>query len=281
MNVKKNITFWHSPDADDAFMFYGFHSGIVNLQDYEIKHQLQDIQTLNNIAIEKDLDITAISVAAYPHLYKKYQIMSCGSSIGRNYGPVIVAKENIPVEELKNITLACPGILTTAWALYTIYFEQPRKVIFADFDKITKMVSERQVEAGIILHEDQLLYKEYGLEKIVDLGSVWYADTGLPIPLGVDVISRKFEPETRFLLAKAFKTSILHALSNRKEAVKFALQFGRGIREDMADKFIGMYVNQDTVNMGEEGKIAIETLYKKLATSMYIAEVPSVDILTI
>ncbi len=275
---KKRLTLGHSPDPDDAFMFYGLNiEGGVDTNGYEFEQILKDIQTLNDMAIDEKLDITAISLAAYPTISDKYAILSSGASMGYKYGPLVVAKERFPLEELKKKLIAIPGKLTSAFLELRLLLGKELNTTVMPFDKILDAVKNGEVDAGLIIHEGQLTYSKYNLEKIVDLGEWWYEKTRLPLPLGVNAIHRKFGDEMK-KISNILKESILFSLNHRDEAVKYALNFARGMDRDLADKFVGMYVNELTVDMGEKGVEACRLLLKEAYDKGLIEKLPEIDL---
>ncbi|WP_022670497.1 MqnA/MqnD/SBP family protein [Hippea alviniae] len=275
---KKLLTLGHSPDPDDAFMFYGLNiENGVDTNGYEFEQILKDIQTLNEMAIEEKLDITAISLAAYPTISDKYAILSSGASMGYKYGPLIVAKEKFELEELKKKLIAIPGKLTSAYLELRLLLGKDLTVEVIPFDKIFDAVLNGDVDAGLIIHEGQLTYSNYKLEKIVDLGVWWYEKTKLPLPLGVNAIHRKFGEEMKNI-SNILRESILFSLNHREEAVKYALNFARGMDKNLADKFVGMYVNELTVDMGENGLKACRLLLKEAYDKGLIDKLPEIDL---
>ena len=268
----------HSPDADDAFMFYAFATGKVTIEGYEIEQVLEDIESLNGRAMKGDLEVTAISAASYPRVADKYRIMACGSSIGRNYGPILLAREPLTPAGLEGKTIGIPGQYTTAYLLLRIYMERPFVPVFLNFDQVGQAVMASKVDAGVIIHEGQITWEQEGFTNVLDLGAAWGEDTGLPIPLGLDVVHRKLGEEAAERVAQAFHASISYAIEHEDEAVDYALPFGRGIDRETCRRFVRMYVNQDTVNMGDEGKRALETMYQRAHQRGIIPSVPALDI---
>ena len=275
---KRVLTLGHSPDPDDAFMFYGLNiENGVDTNGYQFEQILKDIQSLNEMAIEEKLDITAISLAAYPTISDKYAILSSGASMGYKYGPLVVAKKRFTLEELKKKLIAIPGKLTSAYLELRLLLGKDLNTVVIPFDKIFDSVINDEVDAGLIIHEGQLTYSKYNLEKIVDLGVWWFEKTGLPLPLGVNAIHRKFGEEMKNI-SRILKDSILFSLNHRDEAVKYALNFARGMDKDLADKFVGMYVNDLTVDMGENGLKACELLLKEAYDKGLINKLPKIDL---
>jgi 1,4-dihydroxy-6-naphthoate synthase len=253
------ITVAHSPDSDDAFMFYGLASGAVDTGGIEVTQVLSDIETLNRAAFEGKYEVTAVSFHAYAHLVDKYQLLPHGASMGDRYGPIVVAR-NDGVSEVKGRTIAIPGTLTTAYLALRLY-EPSFEYLVVPFDEIQQFVLAGKADAGLLIHEGQLTYADEGLKKVVDLGE-WWADRtgGLPLPLGGNIIRRDLGPEMIHKVSKLLHDSIAYALSHRKEAVDYAQQFGRGLDKDRTDTFVGMYVNDLTLGYGERGRKGVERL---------------------
>ena len=253
------ITVAHSPDSDDAFMFYGLASGAVDTGGIEIDQVLSDIETLNRAAFEGRYEVTAVSFHAYAHLANRYALLPHGASMGDRYGPIVVAKED-GVRDVKGRRIAIPGTLTTAYLGLRLYEPQFDYVV-VPFDQIEDFVKAGKADAGLLIHEGQLTYADNGLRKIVDLGEWWAERTGgLPLPLGGNVIRRDLGPEMIQKVSKLLHDSIAYALSHRKEAVEYAQQFGRGLDKDRTDTFVGMYVNDLTLGYGERGRKGLERL---------------------
>ncbi len=278
MKEKKLLTLGHSPDPDDAFMFYGLNrENAVDTGDYVFEQILKDIQTLNEMALEEKLDITAISLAAYPMIADKYAILSSGASMGINYGPIVVAKQPMEPESLKNKLIAIPGKLTSAYLELRLFLGKQLNIIVKPFDEIFNAVETGEADAGLVIHEGQLTYTNHKLHKIVDLGQWWYQKTSLPLPLGVNAIHRR-HGDHMAEISKILKDSILYSMKHRPEAVKYALNFARGMDEALADKFIGMYVNELTVDMGEKGIKACKLLLSEAYNNGLIDRVVEIDI---
>ncbi len=275
----KYIKFGHSPDADDAFMFYGLASKKVTIQGFEVSHEMHDIETLNLLASRNDIEITAISAAHYPAISDSYRIMSCGASIGRNYGPVVVAAHPMREHDLKGAVIAVPGQYTTSWMLYRLFAPPYADAHFMNFDAVEDAVKSGKVDAGILLHEGQILYEQRSLNLVMDLGKRWGEMTGLPIPLGLDVISRKLDQDTAQACVNGLALSIRYARAHEDEALDYALGFGRGIKKEEARRFIRMYVNEDTEDMGSEGYNALETLYNMAAERGILSDATKIDII--
>lgn len=275
----KTLSIGHSPDADDAFMFYGLASGRVAVPGYRVDHVLDDIETLNRRAHAAELDVTAISAAAYPEVQHLYRIMSCGASVGRRYGPIVLAREPYSIADLAGRRIAVPGPRTTAYLLFRLYVPGEVTPVMMDFDRIMGAVANGEVDAGIVIHEGQLTWPSSGLKVVVDLGAAWSEDTGLPIPLGLDVVRRGLGSATMDAVARALKKSIELAHSEEEDAVDYAMQFGRGVEREVCRKFVRMYVNGDTVDMGDEGRQALETLYSRAVQRGLLKALPNLDIL--
>jgi 1,4-dihydroxy-6-naphthoate synthase len=275
----KRLSIGHSPDADDAFMFYGLASGRVTVPGFQVEHVLDDIETLNRRARGAELDVTAISAAAYPEIQHLYRIMSCGASVGRRYGPIILAREPLTVSQLAGKRIAVPGARTTAYLLFRLYVEGDIDPVMMGFDRIMDAVASGEVDAGVVIHEGQLTWRSSGLHLVLDLGAAWTDDTKLPIPLGLDVVRRELGNETIDAVARALKDSILLARRDEEAAVDYAMRFGRGVDRATCREFVRMYVNDDTVDMGDDGRRALETLYSRAARRGLMNEPPALDIL--
>jgi 1,4-dihydroxy-6-naphthoate synthase len=257
--MPQKITVAHSPDSDDAFMFYGLASGAVETHGIEVDQVLSDIETLNRAAFEGKYEVTAVSFHAYAHLVDKYALLPHGASMGDNYGPIVVAKDD-GVREVKGRKIAIPGTLTTAYLALQLY-EKDFTHVVVPFDEIEQFVLDGQADAGLLIHEGQLTYGENGLRKIVDLGEWWAERTGgLPLPLGGNIIRRDLGPDMIRKVSKLLHDSIAYALSHRKAAVEYAQQFGRGLDQARTDTFVGMYVNDLTLGYGERGRKGVERL---------------------
>ncbi len=280
MLERKTIMFGHSPDADDAFMYYGLAKRIVQIDGYEIGHHMADIQSLNVLAEAGDLPVTAISAAHYPKIADKYRIMSCGASVGRNYGPVVVTtREDLDVEGLSGCTIAVPGEFTTSWMLFQIFGPDDFTPLFLDFDEVEDAVKSGRADAGILLHEGQILFEQRGFRSLLDLGKRWFSETGLPIPLGLDVVNRSLGGDLGQSVTNALRASIEYAQTNEDDALDYALSYGRGIGREDGRRFVRMYVNEDTVDMGDEGRAALETLFSMAVSKGIIRESPPLDII--
>jgi 1,4-dihydroxy-6-naphthoate synthase len=253
------ITVAHSPDSDDAFMHFGIAAGKVDTGGIAFDHVLKDIETLNRAAFEGKYEVSAVSFHAYAHLTDKYLLLPHGSSMGDDYGPIVVAREDGP-SSLEGVTVAVPGTLTTAFLALRI-FDPSVKYVVMPFDVIQDKVRDGEVEAGLLIHEGQLTYADEGLKKIVDLGEWWAGRTrGLPLPLGGNVIRRDLGSEMVAKVSRILHASIAYALAHRQEALDYALQYGRGLDRAKADRFVGMYVNDLTLEYGDRGRIAVQRL---------------------
>lgn len=264
--ITREITIAHSPDSDDAFMFYALAHNKLDTYGFHIKQILNDIQSLNQAAIEGTYEVSAISFAAYPQVAHRYMLMPCGASMGMNYGPVVVSKRPMNLQQLKQAVIAIPGQLTTAYLALRLY-EPDLKVIEIPFNQIGDAVREGKADAGLLIHEGQLTYQHEGLVKIVDLGEWWHDQTGLPLPLGGNVIRKDLGKESIKQITELLKKSIVYSLEHRAEAVDYAMTFARGMNKQQADKFIGMYVNELTVDFGESGRNALRLLFERAHSS--------------
>ena len=249
----------HSPDADDAFMFYALATKKVRAPNITFKHVLEDIETLNQKALQGIYDVTAASIHAYPYLAERYMLLPSGASLGERYGPLVVARPGLGAKSLRGKRIAVPGKMTTGYLVLQLY-EREFEPIFMPFDRILEAVRRGTADAGVVIHEGQLTYAESGLKKLVDLGEWWHKETALPLPLGGNLILRSLDRRTVRAVAKVLKASIQYALDNREEALNYALQFGRGIDSPTADRFVAMYVNDWTLDYGERGRRAVQTL---------------------
>ena len=256
------ISLAHSPDSDDAFMFYGLASGHVDSGDLQVEHVLQDIETLNQAARVGTHEVTAISFHAYPYVADKYALMPCGGSIGDGYGPLIVAREPIAPGDVRKHTVAVPGPLTTA-SLALQLFAPGVATRVVPFDRIIEEVAEGRADVGLIIHEGQLTYGGSGLHKVVDLGAWWLEQTGLPLPLGGNAVRRDLGPALMRRLTGLVRETVRYSLEHRPEALQYALQFARGMDPAVADRFVGMWVNEMTIDSGERGKHAVRELLRR------------------
>jgi len=254
------IRLGHSPDPDDAFMFWGLASGEVDPRRFEFEHVLRDIQTLNEWALDGKLEVTALSLAAYPLVQERYVLLPHGASMGSGYGPIVVAGEEMATASLRDLEIAVPGTMTTAFLVLRMCLGDTFRYREVPFDRIIDEVASGRVPAGLLIHEGQLTYQAEGLKKVVDLGEWWLLETGLPLPLGANVARRDLGAGTLFELSDVLRDSIQAGLDNRQEAMEHALRFGRGLDAELADRFVGMYVNELTCDYGEEGRQAVREL---------------------
>ena len=268
----------HSPDPDDAFMFYGLSSGGVDTGPYEFEHILEDIQTLNERALRGDYEVTAISIHAYPLVGDKYALTSCGGSMGENYGPMVVSRGPLTIEQLKGRTIAVPGKMTTAFLVLQLMLGKdaftPKVVMF---DRIPDEVAHGRVDAGLLIHEGQLTYQQHGLHLVVDEGVWWHERTGLPLPLGGNAIRRDLGDGVCREIAGIIKESIQYGLDHREQAVEYALKYGRGLDMQLADQFVGMYVNEWTLDYGPRGREAIRRLLSEAAMAGLVPDPGRID----
>jgi 1,4-dihydroxy-6-naphthoate synthase len=274
----REITIAHSPDSDDAFMFYGLATNKVQVPGLRFTHTLCDIQTLNQKAMEGDglYDVTAISFHAYPYLQNTYALMTCGGSVGEGYGPMVVAPRAFSLDEIRQKKIAVPGKLTTAYLALKL-FAPEIEIEVVPFDEIIPAVLQGKYEAGLIIHEGQLTYDRSGLHRILDLGKWWLQTTGLPLPLGGNAIRRSLGPELISSVSNALRDSIQHALDHREAALAYAMQFARDLDPQMADRFVGMYVNERTLDYGDDGKDAIRRLLEMGYRAGVISVEPRVE----
>ena len=251
--VKAKIRVGHSPDPDDAFMFYAIAHEKVDVDGMTFSHVIEDIESLNKRAFKGELEVTAVSAFAFFQIAGKYALMPCGASIGDNYGPILIAKKSMYSKELKGKKIAVPGLNTTAYLALKLFLPEFKEVV-VPFDKILDAVEKGEVDAGLVIHEGQLTYKSLGFHKVADLGEWFYEMTKLPLVLGVDVIRKNLGRDVMRKTTRILRESIEYGLKHRQEALQYAMKFGRGIPEQTADEFVGMYVNDSTVDMGKKGK---------------------------
>ena len=256
----------HSPDSDDAFMFYALATGKIRTPGLKFTHVLSDIETLNQAARNETYDVTALSFYAYAFLADKYVLLDCGASFGDGYGPTVVSWRPLKKADLAGAKIAVPGMLTTSYLTLKLY-EPAIEAVTVPYDKIINAVVDREVDAGLLIHEGQLLYSRAGLHRVVDLGKWWQGETKLPLPLGANAVRRSLGPQIGRSVARAIRESVAHALEHREEALEYALQFARDMEPEMADKFIGMYVNHWTLNYGEKGRRAVRELLARASAA--------------
>ena len=252
----------HSPDSDDAFMFYALATNKVRTDGLRFSHVLKDIETLNRAADEEVYDVTAISFAAYPYLRDKYMLLDCGASFGDGYGPLIVSLKPMKREDLKGSRIAVPGLRTSAYLTLKL-FEPSVEPVVVPFDKIVDAVKEGKVSAGLLIHEGQLMFPQAGLHRVADLGQWWKQETKLPLPLGGNAIRRSLGTDVARRVSQAIRESVQYALDHRDVALDYAMQFARDMETELADQFVGMYVNKWTLGYGEKGRKAVRELLRR------------------
>ena len=271
------ISIAHSPDSDDAFMFYGLATNKIRVPGYKFSHTLTDIETLNLRAQnEAFYDVSAISFHAYPYVQDSYTLMGCGGSVGEGYGPMVISKSKLTNDDLKRIKVAVPGTMTTAYLALKIFMPEIETEV-VPFDQIIPEVLAGKYEAGLIIHEGQLTYSTAGLVKIVDLGVWWRETTGMILPLGGNAIRRSLGPEKHKIISKALRDSIQHGLDNREAALEYAMQFARDLDTRLASRFVSMYVNERTLDYGADGREAIRKLLDMGHERGIISIAPRVD----
>lgn len=270
----------HSPDPDDAFMFFGLSKGHVRIRDYEIEHCLEEIDALNRRALRGELAVTAISAHAYPLVADRYWILTTGASVGRGYGPIVVARRGAGIASIADLagkSVALPGAMTTA-ALLARFFLPGARFQHLAFDSIIPAVCDGAVDAGVLIHEGQLTYADHGLAKIADFGTMWADEEGgLPIPLGLDVVRKDLGAPLAREIDAALRESIRYALAHKNDAIAYALEFGRGIATNVGERFVGMYVNEDTIELPADGRRALTRLYERGAAAGVFATPPRVE----
>jgi 1,4-dihydroxy-6-naphthoate synthase len=266
----------HSPDPDDAFMFYALTAGKVRIPGVRVEHVLEDIETLNRRARSAELEVTAVSFATYLLVAEQYRMMDPGASMGKGYGPILVAREAIPRGELEQRVTAIAGKHTTSALLLRLYVGDPPLIEVA-FDKIPQAVREGQADLGLLIHEGQITYAAMGLTKVLDLGEAWQRDTRLPLPLGCNVMRRDLGEDLHRALSEALRASIAWAHAHVDEALEYAMRYGRGIDKETCRRFVLMYVNDFTLALGKDGRAAIERLFTMALDKGLIASVPPID----
>jgi 1,4-dihydroxy-6-naphthoate synthase len=269
----------HSPDSDDAFMFYALATHKLATPGYKYTHVLSDIQTLNDAALTETYDVTALSFAAYPTLRDRYVLLDCGASFGENYGPIVVSSKSLKREDLAGKRIGVPGLKTTAYLTLKLFEPDFEPVVMA-FDKILDAVKNDVVEAGLLIHEGQLLFPQLGLHRVVDLGVWWHEQTGLPLPLGGNAVRRALGPALGLQIAKTIRDSVEYGLEHREEALNYAMQFARDMETEIADKFVGMYVNRWTLGYGERGKQAVRALIERGTAAGLLPGPPDIEFLS-
>jgi 1,4-dihydroxy-6-naphthoate synthase len=274
---KRLITVGHSPDPDDAFMFYALAHDRIDTGDLTFRHELQDIETLNRRALRGELEVTAISIHAYAYLLDKYALLPSGCSMGDRYGPMVVARRPMSIDELKTIRIAVPGTMTTAFLALRLLLPGGFEHGVVPFDRIIDEVAKGNYDAGLIIHEGQLTFQNQGLHLVVDLGVWWQEKTGLPLPLGGNVVRRDLGPEVMAQLSRLLKESIRYGLAHRDDALAYALKYARDMDRSLADRFVGMYVNDWTLDYGPRGREAVRRLLDEAHQAGVIPKPVAVD----
>jgi 1,4-dihydroxy-6-naphthoate synthase len=267
----------HSPDPDDAFMFCALSKGAVRIRDFRIEHAIDDIETLNHRALSGELDVTAVSAHAYLGLAETYWILATGASMGEGYGPVVIAKMPMEKEDLRGKRVAIPGEKTTAALLARIFLPEFEPVV-CPFDKIFETVARDEAEAGVLIHEGQLTYEKEGFHKVEDFGEKWEEETGLPLPLGLDVVRKDLGRDLAREINDALRESIEWAYDNEDEALTYALQFGRGLQRELGRRFVKMYVSDLTKDMGETGEKALSELFSRAEAAGVVRKAPAIEL---
>jgi 1,4-dihydroxy-6-naphthoate synthase len=270
------IRIGHSPDPDDAFMFHALNAGKVRIPGFEVQHVLEDIESLNRRARTGELEVTAVSAATYVLVHDRYRMMDPGASMGKGYGPILVAREPVDPAAIGDLVVAIPGSHTTAALLLRLYCGDP-PIIEVAFDKIPAAVLEGQAHLGLLIHEGQITHRQMGLVKVLDLGERWERDTALPLPLGINVMRRDLGEPTHRAISQALRDSIDYAYANVDEALEYAMRYGRGIDKETCRRFVLMYVNEYTKTLGDEGRAALSRLYEMAHARGLIPALPPVD----
>jgi 1,4-dihydroxy-6-naphthoate synthase len=259
---KREITLGHSPDPDDAFMFYALAADKIETDGLTFTHVIQDIETLNRRAMKAELDVTAVSIHAYAYVLDQYALLTSGASMGDNYGPLVISRNPMSIDDLRGATIAVPGLMTTAYLALRLCIGDPKTVV-VPFDQIMDSVERGDVDAGLLIHEGQLTYAARGFNKVIDLGEWWMSETGLPLPLGGNAIKKSLGPDLIAKVSKFLRESIEYGLENREVAVRHSMKYGRGMEETLTDKFVGMYVNDYTIDYGDRGREAVRLLLER------------------
>ncbi len=270
------IRIGHSPDPDDAFMFYALTAGKVKARDIDVEHVLEDIESLNRRARTGELEVTAVSAATYTLIHDRYRMMDPGASMGKGYGPILVGREPVEPKDIVDKVIAIPGSHTTAAMLLRLYVGDP-PIIEVAFDKIPSAVLEGQADLGLLIHEGQITHASMGLHKVLDMGQLWARDTGLPLPLGINVMRRDLGDDVHRRLSQALRDSIDYAYAHVDEALEYAMRYGRGIDKETCRRFVLMYVNDYTKRLGDDGRAALERLYRMAHAKGLIPAIPPVD----
>jgi 1,4-dihydroxy-6-naphthoate synthase len=273
----QTVRIGHSPDADDAFMFYALTAGKVSVPGARIEHVLEDIESLNRRARSAELEVTAVSAATYALVADRYRLMDPGASMGKGYGPILVARQPIDQREIPHKVVAIPGSHTTASLLLRLYLPEEPPLIEVAFDKIPQAVLEGQADVGLLIHEGQITYQRMGLVKVLDLGEAWQRDSGLPLPLGVNVMRRDLGDPMHRALSEGLRRSIAWAHANVDEALDYAMRYGRGIDKETCRRFVLMYVNDYTLRLGDDGRAALERLFTEAHRRGFLPAIPPLD----
>ena len=273
----QTIRIGHSPDPDDAFMFYAITSGKVTIPGARIEHVLEDIESLNRRSRSGELEVTAVSAATYALVADRYRLMDPGASMGKGYGPILVAREPLDPREIPKKVVAIPGSHTTASLLLRLYLPEEPALIEVAFDKIIQAVLEGQADLGLLIHEGQITHQSLGLVKVLDLGEAWQRDTNLPLPLGVNVMRRDLGEPMHRALSDGLRRSIAWAHANVDEALEYATRYGRGIDKETCRRFVLMYVNDYTLRLGDEGRAALERLFTEAHRRGFLPAIPPLD----
>ncbi|NCO38133.1 MAG: ABC transporter substrate-binding protein [Armatimonadetes bacterium CG_4_10_14_3_um_filter_66_18] len=273
---KKILTVGHSPDPDDAFMFYALAHNRIDTGDYEFRHHIEDIDRLNQRAFASEFEITALSLHAYCYVAGSYQLLSTGASVGDGYGPIIVSRRPLSRADLEGAKIAIPGVLTTATLTLKLFLSKFEEVV-VPFDRILSAVASGEVDAGVIIHEGQLTYVDEGLHKVADLGAWWKEETGLPLPLGINAVRRDLGMTAIREAGELVRQSIEYGLTHRQEALEWAMQYGRGMDEGRADQFVGMYVNDYTRDLGDDGRRAVAELLDRAYAEWILSVKPRIE----
>jgi len=258
----REITLGHSPDPDDAFMFYALAANKIDTGELRFRHVIEDIETLNRRAVNSELDVTAVSIHAYAYVLDQYALLTSGASMGDNYGPLVIARKPMDLDELRGIKIAVPGMMTTAYLALRLCAGEINSVEIP-FDKIMDAVEQGEADAGLLIHEGQLTYSARGFAKVVDLGEWWKTETGLPLPLGGNAIKKSLGPELIERVSRLLRESIEYGLAHREPAVRHSMAYARGMAAELTDRFVGMYVNDYTIDYGETGREAVKLLLER------------------
>jgi len=274
----ETIRVGHSPDPDDAFMFYALAKELIDTAPYHFTHEMADIETLNQRSLNNELEVSAISLHNYPYISDKYALLNCGCSMGDGYGPMVITKEPKSIDEVRGKKIAIPGERTTAFLALNLCFGKGNfEYETVMFDEIPDAVARGDFDAGLIIHEAQITYERDGLHLVVDLAKWWEGQTGLPLPLGGNVIRRDMGEEKMRVIAKHLKDAIEYALDHREEAIAYALEFGRGLDTDLTDRFVEMYVNKWTLDYGERGRAAVRKLLAEGAKAGLVPDAGEIE----